>query len=43
MNIKKPVLKYNDDLDLNFECDITNENPSFSAMDQQINDMKRDL
>ena len=44
MNIKKPVLKYNDDdLDLNFECDITNENPSFSAMDQQINDMKRDI
>lgn len=44
MNIKKPVLKYNDDdLDLNFECDITNENPSFSAMDQQLNDMKRDI
>lgn len=44
MNIKKPVLKFNDDdLDLNFECDITNENSSFSAMDQQINDMKRDI
>lgn len=44
MNIKKPVLKFNDDnLDLNFECDITNENPSFGAMDQQINDMKRDI
>lgn len=44
MNIKKPVLKFNDDnLDLNFECDITNENPSLGAMDQQINDMKRDI
>lgn len=44
MNIKKPVLKFNDDnLDLNFECDITNENTSFGAMDQQINDMKRDI
>lgn len=44
MNIKKPVLKFNDDnLDLNFECDITNENSSLGAMDQQINDMKRDI
>lgn len=44
MTIKKPILKFDDkDLDLNFECDITSDNIGLGSLNQQINDMKRDI
>lgn len=42
MSLKKPFIKFKDDsLDLNFECDLDENN--YGALDQQINDMKREI